>query len=447
MNRSLLTALVASLTPVNDLQAAPGDVDTTFDTGREGSGFTPGIVQTIAALPDGKVLIGGGIYELGDTEIHGLTRLNPDGSVDSTFNPGTGANGTVASLVRLADGKVLVGGSFTTMNETSRRGVARLNPDGGLDDTFDPGSGARRGFNVGRVWSIAVQPDGKVLAGGAFSTFDDTARNLIARLLPEGSLDSTFDPGEWAEGTILSVAVQSDGKVLAGGDLTLADDASKIGIARLNTNGSWDSTFHPGAGGGAEVQSIVVQPDGKIVLGGFNAGRTEGVLARLNADGSLDSTFNPGTVTSQLVHSVALQTDGKVLVGGYEAGTRRGFVDRLNADGSLDSTFNRGAGADDLVWSVVVQPDGNLLVGGDFGSLNGTFQVYVVRVFGSPAVTLPSLSIERVSDHVLVRWTNPAFILQSAPLVNGPYSTVSGATSPYTSEITGPQRYFVLSGN
>jgi uncharacterized delta-60 repeat protein len=447
MKRSFLTALLACLGPVSALRGAPGDVDPAFSTGRSGGGFVPGVVRALVAQPDGKVIVGGGIDEIAGKEVNAIGRLNADGTVDSTFNPGTGANGSVVSIVLQTDGKLLVGGWFTTINETSRRGVARLNTDGDLDNTFDPGTGGKRGFSVGRVWSVAVQTDGKVLVGGAFTTFNDTSRNLIARLMDDGSLDSTFNPGTWADGTVLSIVMQRDGKVLVGGNLTTSNGANGVGIARLNTDGSLDSKFNPGMGAGDVVNSMAVQPDGKVVLGGFEAGMMAGLIARLNTDGSLDSTFNPGTGAGHLVNSVALQTDGKVLVAGYEAGTKKGFIDRLNADGSLDSTFSRGVGADDLLWSVVVQADGKLLVGGDFGAINEVSQVYVARLFGSPIVIVPSLSIEKAGNKVLLRWTNGPLSLQSAPFVTGPYSNLSGATSPYTNEITGAQRYFLLSAN
>ncbi len=443
MKRLCLIASLAFLGPASALRGAPGDLDPTFDTGSSGGGFAPGIIRAVVPLPDGKVIVGGGVDEIGATEVNGIARLNADGTVDSTFTSATDFGAAVVSIVLQTDGKILVGGTFSTINGTSRHGVARLNPDGSLDNGFDPGTGGRRGFSAGRVWSLAEQTDGKVLVGGAFTTFNGGARNLIARLQEDGSLDSTFNPGTGQDGTISSIAVQTDDKVLVGGNFTIDNGMNELGIARLNTDGSVDSTFNDGIGGGYVVNSIAVQTDGKVLVGGYEAGMTQGLIARLNMDGTLDSTFNPGTETGHLANSIAVQADGKVLVGGYEAGTTKGLIARLNSDGSLDSTF--GVEADDLIWSVVVEAGGNVLAGGDFGAINGVSQVYVARLFGGPMAGAPvSLIIQKASNHVVVGWTNGEFSLQSARFVSGPYTNVSGATSPYTNSITGTQQYFLL---
>jgi uncharacterized delta-60 repeat protein len=451
MKRCFQIALLTCLGPASALRAAPGDVDLAFDTGRSGGGFTPGIVRALAAQPDGKVIVGGGVKEIGTTEVNGIARLNADGTVDSTFNSGTGTDGSIVSIVLQSDGKALVGGWFTTINGTSRHGIARLNTDGGLDNTFDAGTGGKRGFSVGRVWSVALQPDSKVLVGGAFTTFNGTTRNLIARLNEDGSVDSTFNPGTGPNGTIVSIGLQADGKLLVGGKFTTSSGTNGIAIARLNADGSVDSTFNDGTGADGTVVSIAVQTDGKVVVGGFEVGTSKGLIARLNADGSLDSTFNPGTGADSEIWSVAVQADGKVVLGGHFttiSGIKRNYIARLNADGSLDTTFDPGTGADDLVWSVAVQADSKVLVGGDFGAINGVSQVYVARLLGGPLAVPPiSLNIQKASNQVLVSWTNGAFSLQSAPFVIGTYTNVPGATSPYTNPITGSQQYFRLKVN
>ncbi|MEM6321521.1 MAG: delta-60 repeat domain-containing protein, partial [Bacteroidota bacterium] len=164
--------------------------------------------------------------------------LSQDGSLDTSFDPGSGTNATVQSVAVQSDGKVLIGGDFTTVNGTSRARIARLNADGSLDTSFDPGSGTN-----GDVQSVAVQSDGKVLIGGFFTTVDGTGRRRIARLNADGSLDTSFDPGSGTNATVQSVAVQSDGKVLIGGDFTSVDGTSRNSIARLNADGSLDTSF------------------------------------------------------------------------------------------------------------------------------------------------------------------------------------------------------------
>src|SRR3954452_20237725 len=167
----------------------------------------------------------------------GIARLNPDGSLDGSFNPGTGPNAQVHSVALQADGKVVIGGEFSAINGTNRNSVARLNANGSLDLSFNPGTGVGYPFWIA---SVAVQPDGKVFIGGSFETVDGTNRHGIARLNANGSLEGSFDPG----GTIGdypnrvgSIVLQSDGKVLIGVSYIGLSETNRNGIARLNSNG------------------------------------------------------------------------------------------------------------------------------------------------------------------------------------------------------------------
>ena len=126
---------------------------------------------------DGRVLVAGNFTAINGISRSYIARLNADGTIDDAFIPGTGANGSIFSVVVQADGKVLVGGNFTLINETSRNSIARLNADGSLDRTFDPGS-----QSADYVQCIVVQADGKILVGGFFSTFGGASRNSVARL-------------------------------------------------------------------------------------------------------------------------------------------------------------------------------------------------------------------------------------------------------------------------
>ena len=290
------------------------------------------------------------------------------------------------------DGKILIGGQFTTYNGTARGYVARLNTDGSLDTGFPPSGYA--GAN-GPVYSVAMQPsDGKILIGGAFTTYNGTARGYVARLNTDGSLDTGFlATGAGANSYVDSVAVQpSDSKILIGGQFTTYNGTARGYVARLNTDGSLDTGFlATGAGANSLVLSVAVQPsDGKILIGWqfttYN-GTARGYVARLNTDGSLDTGFlATGAGANNNVNSVAMQpSDGKILIGGAFTtynGTARGDVARLNTDGSLDTGFlATGAGANSLVLSVAVQPsDGKILIGGPFSAYNGTARGYVARL-------------------------------------------------------------------
>ena len=315
MKRRFIVTLPAYLGLASVLHAAPGDVDLTFDAGSR----VNGTVYSVATQADGKVIIGGSFTTVRGAARNRIARLNADGTVDDTFHPGKGAgapgsgNPDVHSVAVQSDGKVLVGGYFTVINGTSRNGVARLNADGSLDEMFNPSTGPDDLVNA-----VAVQPDGKVLVGGILFTINGTSRYYMTRLNTDGSLDSTFNPGTKAVsgvGGVSGVAMQPDGKMLVAGYFTTIDGTSGNRIGRLNADGSLDIAFNPRSGADDAVLSVAVQPDGKVLAGGLFTtinGTNRNSIARLNADGSLDGTFDPAIEAKRFsgVHAVALQTGG-----------------------------------------------------------------------------------------------------------------------------------------
>jgi uncharacterized delta-60 repeat protein len=356
---------------------ADGSLDTGFDPGTGANG----IIQSTTIQADGKIIIGGEFTSYNGTGRNYIARVNADGSLDTGFNPVTGASGAIRSTAVQSDGKIIIGGSFTSYNGTGRNNIARLNADGSLDTGFDPGTGAND-----IIWSTAVQSDGKIIIGGGFTSFNGTARNRIARLNADGSLDTGFDPGLGASNTILSITVQADGKIIIGGDFTSYNGTGRNRIARLNTDGSLDISFNPGSGTNNTIYSTAMQADGKMIIGGqftsYNGvGRNN--IARLNTDGSLDTGFDPGTGANAPVYSTAVQADGKIIIAGnfnrYN-GTGRSRIARLNADGSIDTGFDPGTGANAWILSTAVQADGKIIIGGAFTSYNGTVRNSIARL-------------------------------------------------------------------
>jgi len=287
-------------------RGAAGDVDLSFDTGFG----VNGTVNAVVRQPDGKVIIGGQFTTVKGLLRTNIARLNADGSGDAAFNPGI-ANTSVSSLALQPDGKVLVGGQSVHIEcgewdcwDVYDFLVIRLDANGSLDSSFNPGIGAG-GYSYGAGNSaVVVQADGKVLIGGDFSTMNGTNRNNIARLNADGTLDSSFDPGTGVSGNqggISDVVVQSDGKVLIGGYFTSVNGTNRNNLARLNADGSLDSSFNPGTAIGGEsgydgsVASIALQPDGKVLAGGYFTNANGNSITRFNANGTLDSSFNSGT--------------------------------------------------------------------------------------------------------------------------------------------------------
>jgi uncharacterized delta-60 repeat protein len=331
-------------------------------------------VFTTAIQADGKILVGGSFYFVnGQPGYGGVIRLNTDGSLDTTFQPPR-FNGSIFSVVPLASGKILVGGGFTYIDDKVRNCLAQLESDGTLDKGFDPGAFTGTPpledepfSRVAFVHSIVVGPGGGIVIGGAFTAVGGTPLRGIARLLPGGSVDTSFvpDPGfnppsmlagqsaDYSLGQVLTLALQSDGKILVGGSFrdpaspTLSQATATNAIYRLDADGSFDPSFNPnGVGTVFEsvfasdadpfVSAIVLQPDGRIIIGGpivgYN-GHLAHLVLRLDTDGERDTTFNAGIGPTFTVYALALEPGGKLLVGGSFGAVdnvSRPFVARLN---------------------------------------------------------------------------------------------------------------------
>jgi uncharacterized delta-60 repeat protein len=337
---------------------------------------------------DGKIIVGGTFSTVGTTPLPNIVRFTRGGAIDSTFNVGTGPNGSVSCVAVQSDRQILIGGSFASVNGNPAARLARLNPDGSLEAsaTFDIGTGI-----VGNVRCVLVQPDGKILIGGTFTSVNGTACGSIARLFPNGSLESTatFNPGTGTTTTISAMALQPDGKILIGGTFTTFNGVSRVRVARLNANGSLDTTFNV-TGTSDEVLCLTVQPDSKIVMGGrFTSVMTQGRnhVARFTPTGALEP-FNPASITLGNVHSLAQQVDGKLIITATTStfpGSQRGVI-RLLPSGDPDSTFDVGFGPDDTTTGVALQNDGQALIFGTFDNVGSSFRKQIARLLNDEAV-------------------------------------------------------------
>ncbi|NLH74795.1 MAG: PKD domain-containing protein [Verrucomicrobia bacterium] len=366
----------AGVTIIDD--ETPGQVDFAFNPGQGADGP----VYALALQSDGKVVIGGAFTSIDGIILNRVARLHEDGYLDSFLTPGEGTDGDVHAIAVQPDGRILIGGDFRSVNGVPSIRLARLNADGSVHDGFKPGLGPD-----GRVRAIAVQPDGAILIGGDFNSVVGAPRVGIARLTSDGMVDQTFDPGAGAPG-VYAIAVQPDGKILIAGAFTSAAGSAQRYIARLNQDGSLDRTFNTGAGPDGMVRSIALLADGRIVIGGdFEtfAGISRYGVARLNADGSLDTAFEPPTDADGVVYAVGALSDGKVMVGGAFTtfgGLPLARFARLNPNGTVDTSFQIGTGANDLVRALVVQPDTAVVIGGDFTEVNGLDRKRIARIHG-----------------------------------------------------------------
>lgn len=344
----------------------PGSLDLSFNprfTVPEGRGFG---VDALATQADGKVLIGGGFGLVNSNVIlNCIARLNSDGSLDTSFGAGTGADSSVEVIVTQTNGKMLIGGYFNQFNGTTRTYIARLNSNGSLDTTFASGVNDA-------IFSIVEQPNGEILIGGQFTHVDGIQRTGVARLNTDGSLDTSFNAG-LQQGSP-DVILQSDGKILLAGSFIDANGGYHV-MGRLNLNGSLDRTFDPNFVNEDDIRSVAVTANGTIVVAGNfqDSGVVEEKVIRLNADGGTDASFHPATIEG-FIYALVIQSDGKMLIGGYFSevdGVARSGIARLNADGSLDTGFNPGSGVDVYVNSIALQSNGEVVIGGAFNAVNG----------------------------------------------------------------------------
>ena len=345
-------------------------------------------VGAICAQTNGQVLIGG-TFSVQGGSAHNFARLNADGSLDDDFNIGSGPDGNVAAIVIQPDGKIVIAGAFGAVNGARRGNLARLNPDGSLDASFNATN-----VPTAAPGSLALQRDGRILTGSPYS---DCCRplNAIARYRSDGSLDAVSPypalSGLDTRGTITSIVVQPDDAILVAGLYqTVGGGTHGYGIlARLHNDLSvatnLSATFlNPPAGG--SVNSVLLQSDGKIIVsGGFiqvnDTPRNR--IARLNPDGSVDTGFDPGTGLDGEAFSMDFQTDAKLLVAGLfltADGYTGNHVARLNSGGAVDTQFNAGAGPDAAVGTIVAAENG-IYIGGDFNSVNGVERRGVARLY------------------------------------------------------------------
>jgi uncharacterized delta-60 repeat protein len=362
---------------------------------------TDGEVYGLALQPDGNTVVVGDFFTYDQTGRNCIARATSSGYLDSTFDPGDGANGFISCVTLTTNNEILIGGNFTSFNGSLRNYIALLNSSGGLDTTFNPG----QGFN-GPVYALAQQPNGQVLVGGDFTQYNGVTRNHLALLNLDGTLDGTFNPGTNLNAAVSAIGLQPNGQVVVGGIFTnVAGIKGQSYATRLNADGSLDTTFDPASGPNEAVYAIGIQPDGKIVLGGnftqVNGSSYNGIV-RLTSTGQLDPNFYCGIgldgpvyhlnistnpIYSTTNSSVVVQTNFTIYVGGefsvYNGTHRLGFA-RLNADGTLDTTFldtayNQFAGLTreyfgDPVGSVqasAIQSNGDVLIGGSFEQVGG----------------------------------------------------------------------------
>ena len=344
-----------------------------------------GMVQAIVALPNGKILVGGFFGKVHGKRYHSILQLNADGSVDESFQASPDTRGRIDSIAVQPDGRILIAGSFTNLHGRPLRTIARMHADGSVDESFRPGEAFE-----GHVRSIALQPDGRIIAGGLFSKYDGKRAINVARLNSDGSLDESFDVGDGPDDTVISVLVLPAGDIVIAGKFVHVNRIPRARIARLHGRGtqtttsppptgppgSLDTTFNPGDGANGEIRSVVVRRDASIIAAGRMTkmgGKSRVYFGAFNSDGSLDESFTPyqNVRHDRTLADVIELPDGRLAFAGNLYGHTNGicgFLAQFHANGDLDMTFKIDCSGLHSFHTVVRQPDGKLLAAGNGGN-------------------------------------------------------------------------------
>lgn len=397
--------------------AQPGTFDETFNQGGVGlyGGNTPApsshaVVYKSRIYKSGpnkdKIIIVGRFMHYNGSSRKYIARLNADGTLDHTFTAPDFSNGYLYVVEILDDGNILVGGEF---HLEGYRGLARLKDDGSVDTSFMPGPASAIRGTAGKVHALHVMPNGHILVGGDFTNFN-AVNTRFTRLKQDGNLDYTFNNTMTFNREIRAIAMDGN-KIIVGGFFTnYGGIYAKGHLARLNQNGTFDFTFNPdgiGAAGGSGVFNILPL-DGKFYISGkfthYNGANKRGI-ARINSDGTLDTTFNTGQIgvtnpenpagTGQgyNIFSMCLQPDGKILIGGnftqYNGDNIPKGLTRIYQDGTRDLTFITGTGftggtfvyeGASVVRDIQLQDDGRIVVGGDYTQYNTFYARMLARI-------------------------------------------------------------------
>jgi uncharacterized delta-60 repeat protein len=353
-----------------------------------GTGFSA-VPFDIKQQPDGKYIVTGDFVAYSGSSINRVTRLNQNGTRDTTFNVGSGFNAVGRAIVPLSDNSNIIIGDFVTYSGSLSQRIAKVAPSGTFDTTFQTGFG----FNAS-PFTVATQSDGKIIVAGQFSQYSQS-NNFIIRTDLSGSSNTgpgtDFNIGTGFNGAPITFATQSDGRILVGGSFTSYSGSSTntTRIIRLNVNGTQDTSFVTGTGFNGDINKILVQSDGKIVaVGGFTtySGSTSTGIVRINTNGTRDITLNVGTGLTGVATTgidALLQPDNKIVVGGnftLYSGSTANRLARVNISGTLDSTFNIGTGFDNNVNALDIRPDGRILASGLFLNFSGSSRPYIVRL-------------------------------------------------------------------
>lgn len=416
---------------------ADNDELTTPGFGAAGTNIFQG-VYALATNSTGSAIAGGLFRTFNGASYQNLARILSAGNLDPSFTPGAGPDAQVWALAVQSDDRILIGGDFQNVDGTPRAHIARLTSTGAVDTSFNPGTGADN-----QVSSIELQSNGQILIAGQFSNYNATARSDVALLNSNGTLDTSFN-AVTPTSFFGSTARRQGDQILVGGSVYGTGANVTNSLMRFNLSGGRDTSFQVSIGDifYNQIYDILVLPDFKILIcGNFLGvnGMNSSGIARLNANGTLDSSFNVGSGSDDTIIRMRRQTDGKIVIVGvftrFDNQPRSGIA-RLNENGSIDTTFSSGAGADDFVYDAVLLANGDTLAGGAFGKFDGydRFRLAELDLNGAlttSPISIKSFNLETGSNLRLNLAVEPgrSFRILSAPSLSGWTPVLTNSTA------------------
>lgn len=350
-----------------------GDIDTNFHVN-----LTDNYINAMQLMPNGNIYIAGGFDTVSGFRRQHLARLLPNGLLDTAFNTFNGCNGDVTGMLVQPNGKILIGGWFTFYAGAFRSKLARVNTDGSLDTDFIVGDGANSDVN-----SFAVQADGKIIIGGFFNNYNGVNMENIARLNANGSLDNSFNIGSgFTQGVlnyvvrVSAISIRSDGKIYIGGDFIKYNGFNKSCLLRLNANGSFDGEFNPYNATDGTVNQIYRLPDRHYLIAGnftaYNNVYKRGHMFKLLPNGLLNQNFQANF--NATVKAFVVEPNGNITaIGSFSQvnGSTAGNIARINAAGIYDSSFNAYSGGFSVTPNAITTLNGKYLIGANGGTYKG----------------------------------------------------------------------------
>lgn len=388
-----------------------------------------GQVRTLCMQNDGKILVGGWFNEYNNKTVNSIVRIDSTGNIDTSFSAVGGLNTVIYKIVQQNDGKILVGGSFSSFNGISKNNLVRLNIDGSIDTSFNNSLSGPNEF----VSNIAIQADGKILVTGNFTMYNGVTVQKFVRINSDGTIDTTFQLPQIlsTNNAIGGLEIQSNGNILLGARCVTSTNDTTGSIVRLFPTGLIDTSFAK-----VEIYPMKIKelPNGKILIGSVGSG-----IKKLNADGSIDTTFashnqlpkvfynraNDFVINSKneiiltgfaldsthhtrLVYSrldsngyviessirksnigsfhglsIVLTHDDGVIIGSedkYYNNVYKPYLVSVDSTGELNPWFNSNTGFNGNVYTSYTLPDDKLLIGGEFSSYNGIKTGCIVRL-------------------------------------------------------------------